>query len=89
MTIVDSTGHARAEVALTGLGGAPQRIVWQPLALDMSGAPRLVVQGADTGSGAPTRVYELHEADGTLVPLADFSSDPATPPQWTRLAVTP
>jgi hypothetical protein len=89
LTIVDAGGQARAQIALTGLGGSPQRLVWQPLALDMNGPPRLLVQGADTGAGAPTRVYELHESDGTLVPLADFFTDPAAPPQWTRLAVGP
>ncbi len=89
LTILDPGGKTRAQVALTGLGDAPQRIVWQPLALDMNGPPRLLVQGADTGSGAPTRVYELHEADRTLVPLAEFTSDPAAPPQWIRLAQAP
>jgi hypothetical protein len=89
LTIVDPAGKTHAQVVLAGLGGAPQRLVWQPLALDMNGPPRLLIQGADSGSGAPTRVYELHEADGTLVPLADFTADPATPPQWIRLAQAP
>jgi hypothetical protein len=88
LTIVDPRGTVRAQIALTGLGGAPQRVIWQPLALDMNGPPRLLVQGADTGSGALTRVYELHEADGTLLPLAEFTSA-ADPPQWTRLAAPP
>jgi hypothetical protein len=85
---VDPRGQPRAQIALTGVGGAPQRVIWQPLALDMNGPPRLLVQGADTGSGALTRVYELHEADGTLLPLAEFTSA-ADPPQWTRLAAPP
>jgi hypothetical protein len=89
LIIVDPAGKQRAQIALTGLGGAPQRIVWQPLALDMNGPPRLLVQGGDAGTGAPIRAYELHEDAGTLVPLADFTSDTPDPPQWTRLAPGP
>ncbi len=89
LTIVDPRGTVRAQIALTGLGGAPQRVIWQPLALDMNGPSRLLVQGADTGSGALTRVYELHETDGTLLPLTEFTSVAADPPQWTRLAAPP